>query len=157
MARGTPPNGVVLKCSPSRSGASTTGITVWVTNTTGATWIAGRDCSALISLSTPTAEAAAVDSPQAVAVTRCPWARSSEASLVATPLQAKARPAPIIVTDAGDRPITRSRYGRRLASPRPASTSVMVSSSDVWVVLRGGAVSPAPITPITIAPIATYS
>jgi hypothetical protein len=40
-----------------------------VTNTTGATWIAGRDCRALISLSTPTPDAAAVDSAQARAVT----------------------------------------------------------------------------------------
>lgn len=42
-------------------------MTVWVTNTTGATWIAGRDCKALISLSTPTADAAAVDSPHSAA------------------------------------------------------------------------------------------
>ena len=34
---------------------------------------------------------------------------------------------------------------------------MIVSSSEVWVALRGGAVSPAPITPITIAPIARYS
>jgi hypothetical protein len=76
---------------------------------------------------------------------------------VATPLQPKARPAPTIVTTAGERPIVRSRYGSRLATPSPTSTSVIVSSSEVWVVLRGGAVRPAPITPITIAPIAMYS
>jgi UDP-N-acetylglucosamine:LPS N-acetylglucosamine transferase len=34
---GTPPSGVALKLSPSSTGASTTGTTVWVTNTTGAT------------------------------------------------------------------------------------------------------------------------
>ncbi len=33
----------------------------------------------------------------------------------------------------------------------------MVSSSEVWVVLRGGANTPAPITPSTMAPIAMYS
>jgi hypothetical protein len=128
-----------------------------VTNTTGATWIAGRACSALISLSTPTPEAAAVDSPQAAAASRCPWARSSEASLVATPLHAKASPAPTIVTTAGERPSKRSTYGSRLESPRLTSTSVIVSSSEVWVVLRGGAASPAPTTPTTIASMAMYS
>jgi hypothetical protein len=98
-----------------------------------------------------------VDSAQAAAGMRCPWARSSEASLVATPLHAKASPAPIIVTGAGERPIARSRYGSRLANPRPISTSVIVSSWEVWVVLRGGASNPAPTTPTTIAPIARYS
>jgi len=59
----------VLKRSPSSSGASTTGTAVCVTNTTGATWIAGRSCKALISLSAPTPDAAAVDSPHAAAAT----------------------------------------------------------------------------------------
>ena len=98
-----------------------------------------------------------MDRPHAAAATRCPPARSSDASLVATPLQPNARPAPIIVTAAGERPIARSRYGSRLATPSPTSTSVIVSSSEVWVVLRGGAVRPAPTTPITIALIAMYS
>jgi hypothetical protein len=44
-----------------------------------------------------------------------------------------------------------------LAAARPTSTIVIVSSSEVWVVLRGGAVSPAPITPATIASIAMCS
>jgi len=44
-----------------------------VTNTTGATWMAGRDWSELISLRTATPEAAAVESPQAAATSRCPW------------------------------------------------------------------------------------
>ena len=98
-----PPRGVTENCSPSSSGASTTGTIVWVTNTTGATWIAGRDCNALISLSTPIPEATAVDRPHATATPVCPCERSSDASLVASPLQANARPAPIIVTDAGER------------------------------------------------------
>jgi hypothetical protein len=58
---------------------------------------------ALISLSAATAEAPAVDSAQAPASTRWPWERASEASLVATPLQAKPRPAPTIVSVAGGR------------------------------------------------------
>ncbi|HEY5389237.1 MAG TPA: hypothetical protein VIJ83_01685, partial [Solirubrobacteraceae bacterium] len=62
-----------------------------MTNTTGATWIAGRSCSALISLSTPTPEAAAVESPHSAASPRCPRERSSEASFVAMPLQPPAR------------------------------------------------------------------
>jgi len=37
-----------------------------------------------------------------MAAARCPPARSSEASLVASPLQPKASPAPIIVTDVGE-------------------------------------------------------
>jgi hypothetical protein len=127
-----------------------------VTNTTGATWIAGRDCSALISLSDPTAEAAAVDRPQTPAASRCPRERSSEASLVATPLHAKPRPAPTIVIAASGLPTIRSRYGVMLATPRPTSTSVSVRS-PAWVVVRPGAVSAAPVTPSTIAPIATYS
>ncbi len=57
----------MLKRSRNNSGASSTGTTVWVTNTTGATWIAGRDCRALISLSEATADAPAVESPQASA------------------------------------------------------------------------------------------
>jgi hypothetical protein len=77
--------------------------------------------------------------------------------LVATPLQPKARPAPSIVTSARERPNLFSRYGSRLATPSPTSTIVIVTSSEPWVVLRGGAVKPAPITPSTIAPIAMYS
>ncbi len=50
-----------MKCSSSNVGASTIGTNVCVTKTTGATWIAGRDCSELISLSVPTPEAAAVE------------------------------------------------------------------------------------------------
>ena len=34
---------------------------------------------------------------------------------------------------------------------------MIVKRSEVWPVLRGGAHSPAPITPITIAAIARYS
>jgi len=69
-----------------------------VTKTTGATWIAGRDCRALISLSVPTPEAAAVLAAQITARPIEPTFRSSAASLVATPLQAKPQPAQNIVT-----------------------------------------------------------
>ncbi len=51
----------------------------------------------------------------------------------------------------------RSRYGSTLASARPRSTSVIVSCSPVWLVLRGGAHKPAPATPTTIASVATCS
>ena len=128
-----------------------------MTNTTGATWMAGRDCSALISLSTPTIEAAAVDSPHRAAGSRWPLARSSEASLVATALQPKARPAPIIVVSACERPNALITYGSRLAQPSPTSTSVIVSSCEVCTVLRGGAHSATPITPATIRTIAMCS
>jgi len=74
-----------------------------VTNTTGATWIAGRICRALISLSAATAEAPAVEMDHAAANKSAPRKRSSEASLVATPLQANPSPAPIIVSDAAGR------------------------------------------------------
>jgi len=99
-----PPAGVSVKCSSRIVGASTTGTTVWVTNTTGATRMAGRDCSELISLSIPTPEAAAVESPQATAATSAPLKRSSEASFVATPLQPKASPAQMIVMSGQLRP-----------------------------------------------------
>jgi len=77
--------------------------------------------------------------------------------LVATALQPKAMPAPSIVTSAWVRPSALSTYGNRLARPRPTSTRVIVSSSEVCVVLRGGAHSAVPSTPSTIAPIAAYS
>jgi hypothetical protein len=44
-----------------------------------------------------------------------------------------------------------------LASARPTSTSVIVSSSWAWCTWRGGAVNPAPTTPMTMAAIARYS
>jgi len=97
-----------------------------------------------------------VDSPQTAATSRCLWARSSEASLVASALHAKPRPAPIIVTDASGRPSIRSRYGSMLAAPSPTSTSVRVSRSGCTV-LRRGAVTAAMATEATIATIATCS
>ena len=97
-----------------------------MTNTTGATWIAGRCCSELDSLSTPTAEAAAVDSPHSAAASRWRPDRSLAASLVASALQPKASPAPIIVSSAKERPSAFSAYGSMLASPTPTSTSVTV-------------------------------
>lgn len=62
--------------------------------------MAGRICSALISLSAATAEAAAVDRPHAAANQSRPCERSSENSFVATPLQAKPSPAATIVSEA---------------------------------------------------------
>lgn len=77
---------------------------------------------------------------------------------MAIPLHPNATPAHTIVSDAGERRNARSAYGSRLTSPNPSSTSRIVSRSEVWVVvLRGGAHSPAPITPITIAAIARCS
>jgi len=57
--------------------------------------------------------------------------RSSEASFVATPLQPNARPAQTIVTEAGERRITRSRYGSRLAAASTTSTITIVKRSEV--------------------------
>lgn len=119
--------------------------------------MAGRCWRLLISLSTPTTEAAAVDSAHSSAGSRWWLLRSSEASFVATALQPKARPAPTMVMFAWGRPNALSMYGTRLAKARPTSTRVIVSSSCVWEELRGGAHSPAPTTPSTIAAIATYS
>jgi len=76
---------------------------------------------------------------------------------VATPLQPKARPAPIIVTSAKEWPKARSTYGTRLAHPRPTSTRVIFSSSPLWLELRAGAHSAAPNTPTTIRLTAMYS
>jgi hypothetical protein len=88
---------------------------------------------------------------------RCPRARSSEANFVATPLHPPARPAPTIVTPVGGCDNIRSAYGSRLANPSPTSTIVIAKFSELWPVVRGGANRPAPITPITMAPIARYS
>ena len=77
--------------------------------------------------------------------------------MVATPLHANASPAPTIVTAAGEWRTTCSRYGSRLAQPRPTSTSVIVSCWEVCVALRGGAVSATPTTPIAIASTHAYS
>lgn len=76
---------------------------------------------------------------------------------MATALQPNARPAPIIVMFAKECPSARSRYGSRLARPRPTSTSVIMSSSELCAVSRGGEHSAAPIMPTTIALTATYS
>ena len=131
-------------------------MTVCVTNTTGATWIAGRDCSALISLKTPTPDAAAVESAHAAASPIRPWKRSFDASFVATPLHPNPRPAPSIVITAGERAMAWSRYGSMLASASPTSTSVIVKRPASWVV-RAGAARPMPSPPIAIASIATCS
>ncbi len=131
---------------------------VCVTNTTGATWIAGRDCRALISLSTPTPEATAVDSaPGGGDADRCPPERSSEASLVATPLQPKASPAQTIVSSARGRPISAQHVGEQARERRaPRSTTVIVSSSRaVGRRCAAGRTAPAPTTPTTIAAIAS--
>jgi hypothetical protein len=71
--------------------------------------------------------------------------------LVASALQANARPAPTIVSAGGERRTRLSRYGKRLAHPSPSSTSVIVSCCEVWLAERGGAVSATPTTPIAIA------
>ncbi len=107
--------------------------------------MAGRSCSALISLSAPTIEAAAVESPHSPATSRRPRWRSSDTSFVATPLQAKPSPAPIIVIDAERRPKAESRYGVMVSAPRPTSTSVSARRWP-WAVPFGGAVSAIPIT-----------
>ncbi len=99
-----------------------------MTNTTGATRIAGRICRALISLSAPTAEAAAVEIAHAAATQRCPWWRSSEASFVATPLHAKPSPAPIIVIEGAGRRTMLTTYGVVASTASAMSTNVIVSS-----------------------------
>ena len=91
------------------------------------------------------------------AVSVCPVARSSEASLVAIALHANASPAEHIVSSAREWPIRRSPYGIRLARPRATSTIVIVACSEVWVWDTGGAHSPTHTTPTTIAVIARYS
>jgi len=91
---------VASKYSPNSTGATITGITVCVTNTTGATWIAGRDCRLLISLSVPTPEARAVLAAHSTAVSTAPVLKSLAASFVAIPLHAKPQPAQKIVSPA---------------------------------------------------------
>lgn len=50
-----------------------------------------------------------MESPHAIAEAMCPACRASAVSAVATPLQPNARPAPTMVTIAGERPTALSR------------------------------------------------
>lgn len=68
-----------------------------MTNTTGATWIAGRDCRALASLSVASAEAAPVASAHPSAIPMWLFSSESETSFVVTPLEPNASPAARIV------------------------------------------------------------
>jgi hypothetical protein len=97
-----------------------------------------------------------VEIPHAAANHRRPCDRSSEKSLVATPLQAKPSPAATIVSDAAGRRTLLTTYGSSVNSPSPTSTSV-TTRSLVCAVLRFGAVAAMPATPTTIAPIARCS
>lgn len=77
--------------------------------------------------------------------------------MVAIALQPNAMPAPSIVIAAQCRPSRLKAYGTRLASASATSTSVIVSSWELCVELRGGAHRAAPRTPVRIAAIAMYS
>ncbi len=68
-----------------------------MTNTTGATWIAGRACNALISLSAPSAEAIPVAAAHPAAIPIWPFSSASAASFVHTPLMPNANPPESIV------------------------------------------------------------
>ena len=97
MTTTPPPSGVPLQPSPASSGASSTGSTVWALKTSGATWLAGRVCRAVFSLSTPTTAAIPTRSAHSQALNQA-WAeRSSETSFVTKPLSAKATPALIML------------------------------------------------------------
>lgn len=76
--------------------------------------------------------------------------------MVATPLQANASPAPIIVIDGAGRRTTLTTYGVVASTASTISTNVIVSS-PVCVVVWGGAHSAAPNTPSTIAATAMCS
>jgi processive 1,2-diacylglycerol beta-glucosyltransferase len=58
------PSGAAAQLSPVSSGAASTGMTTWTTKTNGATCVAGRRCSADISLSSASPELAPVASVQ---------------------------------------------------------------------------------------------
>lgn len=97
-----------------------------------------------------------MDIAHAAAVTRWPSWRSLAARAVATPLQPKAKPAPIIVTSLTRRPSQLSTYGVRLARPRPISTTVIVRRLAVWALFSGAKMA-VPSTPSTIAATEMYS
>ena len=82
---------------------------VCTTKTTGATWIAGRPCSALVSLSTPTSAAAAAATAHAIAGPQWNVLDVVARELVVTPLHANARPAPTIIASGWWRPNAASR------------------------------------------------
>ena len=78
----------MLQDSPKISGASSTGTSTWTANIAGATWVAGRFCRALISLSSATPSEAIAVASQAAATSRVPAASSSVSSLLAIAVQA---------------------------------------------------------------------
>ena len=64
------------------------GSRTWTANITGATWVAGRRCRALISLSRASPSESAAVASQAAATSRAPAASSSVSSLLAIAVQA---------------------------------------------------------------------
>jgi len=99
-----------------------TGTSVCTTKTTGATRIAGRRCSALISQVSPKSAAVAAPAAQLIAVPQWPCVAASATNWLASPLQAKPSPAPIIVTFAVDRPVSWSANGVKAAAPSRPNT-----------------------------------
>ena len=83
-----PPSGVEPHDSLKISGASSTGTSTWTANIVGATWVAGRRCSALISLSSARPSEAPAVASQPIATSSVPAASSSVSSLLAIAVQA---------------------------------------------------------------------
>ena len=115
------------QCSPTSSGASSTGTSVSTAKTTGATCVTGRCCSALISLSTPTPAAIPVRPSQSRSDGQAPCESASENSFVAMLLQANARPAAHAPMRPSPRRVAVTRYGTNASAARAASAGTSSS------------------------------
>ena len=78
-----PPSGVPLQLSPPTRGASTTGMTICITRTVGATRVAAKRCSAVDSLTTPTITTEATRAAHATTASNAP-SEASWATILAT-------------------------------------------------------------------------
>jgi processive 1,2-diacylglycerol beta-glucosyltransferase len=138
------------------SGPSRMGTSTCITNTEGATRVAGERCSAVISATRPRPDAAPVAAVQARIATTSPWWTASATSWVDSPLHPKHRPAS---TGAETRTFGRRRtaaHSAPITAPRPTRTMLMSLPARAWSG-GAGATSARTSTPTTIAPTAATS
>jgi hypothetical protein len=93
------------------------------TKTSGATWVAARRCSAVISLSSATPELSPVASIHPAAAAQWCAPAASATNFVDSPLQANAAPAEIAATMPSTRRRRRSAYGASAMAARTPSAA----------------------------------
>jgi processive 1,2-diacylglycerol beta-glucosyltransferase len=136
--------------SPARTGARPIGTSVFRAKTTGATCVAGRVCSADISLRVPTPAAAFIATNQKAMPSQARVERSSEKNFVASPSHAYATPAAAAMVRPGERLARASAYGRSATAPRAVSASTSAIPT-ACLGSRSGAAQPSPATPAAMA------